>query len=165
MSETTLEPRTGSGSPVAGLLCGASHNASLQRQSGAEDFLAAVRGERKRCGQPPFYVIRPPEESIAAGRSIDTRGGMLLRKCTKEYKITPIQQKVRHLMKETGAKQVQQFIGISLDEVHRMKHSGVNYIQNVYPLIDMRMSRWDCLRWIEKAGLPQPPKSACWHCP
>lgn len=131
----------------------------------AEDFLAALRGERKRCSQPPLYVRRSDEAAIAAGRSIDKRGGMLWRQCTKEYKIIPIQQKVRALMKESGAKQVQQFIGISLDEAHRMKYSGVKYIKNVYPLIDLRMSRWDCLRWIENAGLPQPPKSACWHCP
>lgn len=131
----------------------------------AEDFLAAVRGERKRCGPPPFYVRRPDVEALAKGREIDTRGGMLWRKCTKEYKITPIQRKVREMLKESGAKTALQYIGISLDEAHRMKTSGVKYITNVYPLIDLRMSRWDCLRWVANAGLPEPPKSACWHCP
>lgn len=131
----------------------------------AEDFLAAARGEKNRCGQPPFYVKQPDEKAAAAGRPPDDRGGMLWRQCTKDYKITPIQRKVRELIAVSGAKTVLQYIGISLDEAHRMKHSGVKYITNIYPLIDLRMSRWDCLRWIAKAGLPEPPKSACWHCP
>lgn len=34
-----------------------------------------------------------------------------------------------------------------------------------WPLIEMRMSRWDCLRWLEKNGYPRPPKSSCTFCP
>jgi len=34
-----------------------------------------------------------------------------------------------------------------------------------YPLIDLRLSRNDCLKIIAEAGLPQPQKSSCYFCP
>lgn len=29
----------------------------------------------------------------------------------------------------------------------------------------VRLTRWDCLRWLERHGYPEPPKSACIGCP
>lgn len=34
-----------------------------------------------------------------------------------------------------------------------------------YPLFDWGMDRAECVRSIEDAGMPVPPKSACWFCP
>ena len=34
-----------------------------------------------------------------------------------------------------------------------------------WPLIEKRMARWDCLRWMERNGYPRPPKSSCTFCP
>ena len=35
-----------------------------------------------------------------------------------------------------------------------------------YPLLDMvRMSRHDCINWLQRNGYPIPPKSACIGCP
>lgn len=34
-----------------------------------------------------------------------------------------------------------------------------------YPLIDLRLTRQDCINIIQRAGLPVPPKSSCWFCP
>lgn len=34
-----------------------------------------------------------------------------------------------------------------------------------YPLLDRRLTRTDCQRIIERAGLPVPPKSSCYFCP
>jgi hypothetical protein len=33
------------------------------------------------------------------------------------------------------------------------------------PLLDLRLRRTDCIGIIRDAGLPVPPKSACWFCP
>lgn len=118
----------------------------------SDDFLAALDDPKGRCGQPPFMVWNE-EKGV---------GGRLWRKCTTEYKLLPIRRKVRELC--SGAR-VEQIIGISLDEAIRMKPSGVQYITNVYPLIDLRMTRDDCLAWLEAHGYRRPPKSACWHCP
>ncbi|MCA1669854.1 MAG: hypothetical protein LC793_21185 [Thermomicrobia bacterium] len=34
-----------------------------------------------------------------------------------------------------------------------------------YPLLDLRLTRQDCIRIIEQSDLPVPPKSACFFCP
>lgn len=91
--------------------------------------------------------------------------GMLLRKCTGEYKLAPLRRKSRELMLAAGAKSVTQLIGISWDEAHRMKPSGVNYVTNEYPLVDRNLTRGHCLEWMKARGYPQPPKSACIFCP
>ena len=57
------------------------------------------------------------------------------------------------------------WIGISRDEVHRMKPSRVRYIQNHYPLVDARMTRTACLDWMSSRAFPIPPRSACSFCP
>ena len=93
--------------------------------------------------------------------------GMARRQCTKEYKIVPIRRKISELLvgkKTPGA--VRQWIGISTDEAARMKPSGVKYVESVWPLIDVGMSRQDCLRWFEKRYQDRPlAKSACMGCP
>jgi len=119
----------------------------------SENFL---NGEKP--AQPPFFT--KTKKGI----------GMLNRQCTKAYKITPITKKVRELLgyaprQKIPAKSAEIWIGISLDEIFRMRLSRVQYIENRHPLIEKQMTRQDCLNWIEKNNYPKPPKSACWHCP
>ncbi len=63
-------------------------------------------------------------------------------------------------------------IGISWDERQRMKSNvdpdTIRWKENVFPLLQevpTPLTRQDCIRVIELAGLPVPPKSACWFCP
>lgn len=94
--------------------------------------------------------------------------GPLGRGCTRDFKIKPILKKIRLIADvPRGCKRVmvKQWIGISLDEVSRMKPSREPWIENQWPLIDARMNRGDCLRWMQERGLPQPPRSACGYCP
>src|SRR6185312_16505568 len=58
-----------------------------------------------------------------------------------------------------------QWIGISLDEVVRMKESREKRIKHRWPLVDLGMKRHNCLRWMERNGFPKPPRSACVYCP
>lgn len=127
-----------------------------------DDFLGAVEGRNKRCSQPPFYVINRAGDGQHTTR--DT-GGMLWRNCTKDFKLNPLRRATRVLMQENGAKHIHQMIGISLDEAHRMKQSGVKYITNVYPLIDHRITRQGCLKWLHDHGYKTPVKSSCTFCP
>jgi hypothetical protein len=98
-------------------------------------------------------------------------GGLLMRQCTSEYKIQPILRKIRELIglkprqRGPATPVVSQWIGISFDEMQRMKASRVRYIENIFPLIDARMSRHDCLRWMEQRQYPMPEKSSCVGCP
>jgi len=109
-------------------------------------------------GSIPAFVLKP-----------DGKKGLLGRKCTADYKIIPLQRKVKELtgIKRAGRGVVgaQMWIGISTDEAHRMKPSRVDYIENTYPLIDVGFSRADCLTWMLKNGYPTPPRSACRFCP
>lgn len=94
--------------------------------------------------------------------------GLLGRKCTADYKIIPIQRKVKELLGvKRGPRAVacKMWVGISMDEIIRMKPSRAPYIENVWPLIDMRMTRQDCLRWLSSNGYPIAPRSACVGCP
>ena len=97
-------------------------------------------------------------------------GGMITRSCTKNFKIEPLRRKVRQLAgiyrkRSPDHVVVQQWIGISLDESHRMKNTHEAWVENRWPLIEQRMNRWDCLHWMEKNGYPTPPKSSCVGCP
>ena len=94
--------------------------------------------------------------------------GLLIRGCTTDYKIQPIQQFVRKKCKvKKGEKKivVNMIIGISTDEIVRMKKSKVKWIQNTYPLIENNISRKMCLEWFKKNNLKLPPRSACIFCP
>lgn len=95
---------------------------------------------------------------------------MIRRQCTGDYKIEPIRRKVRELVHLTRKRSptfavVEQWIGISFDEVIRMKPSREAWQRNRWPLIEERMTRRDCLAWLRERGYPDPPKSACIGCP
>ena len=66
-------------------------------------------------------------------------------------------------MKSSGI--VESWIGISLDEFKRMKDSDVQYIKHRGPLCELKMTRWDCIRWLEIKGLEIPQRSSCVFCP
>lgn len=87
------------------------------------------------------------------------------RNCTGQFKIKVIAK----WLKQHGATVAQPAItglGISTDESQRArKESGIAYQTLEYPLIELGLSRRDCMALITSAGLPVPPKSACWFCP
>ncbi len=96
--------------------------------------------------------------------------GMIRRQCTTEFKIVPIRRKVRELAGLTRKRSptypvVEQWIGISTDEIIRAKPSFDAWQVKRFPLIEMRMSRADCLAWPKRHDYPLPPKSACIGCP
>lgn len=107
-----------------------------------------------------------PAYSVASKTGAE---GQLRRQCTQSWKITPIRHWIREELTRRGAKPlpgaVECWQGISWDEAQRMRTSNVRYITNVYPLVDRRMSRRDCIVWLDSHHLPVPPKSACTFCP
>lgn len=80
--------------------------------------------------------------------------------CTRDLKIRPIYAFYRSLKSK-----VYQYVGIDFDELHRMKDSKADYVVNVYPLIDYRIGRQECIDLIRNANLPVPVKSGCYFCP
>jgi hypothetical protein len=83
------------------------------------------------------------------------------RKCTEYFKIKPIARWIK-----ANAPGCTLGKGISTDEHHRATPSRESdcYV-SAYPLIELGISRSDCLAIAANAGLPQPPKSSCWFCP
>lgn len=100
----------------------------------------------------------------------EVRDGIGRRQCTSHYKIEPIQRKLRELLgyglrDVVPAGAVEQWIGISQDEVIRATPSKVRYVIKRFPLLERRMRRGDCLNWLDRNGHPRPPKSSCEGCP
>lgn len=125
------------------------------------EHLFASSGPRRkgRFAAAPWF-IRNPDGSQGIGR----------RQCTKEFKIEPLIKKQRELLgyaprKRIPAGSMSVWIGISLDEAMRVKPAFNAWQVNRWPLIEQRMHRHDCLRWLERKGYPTPPKSACIGCP
>jgi len=87
---------------------------------------------------------------------------MLSRQCTRQYKVAPLQ---RYLYGRYPGERIGLMLGISVDEYHRMRDSSAARIEHVYPLVDRRLTRWQCRDIIERAGLAVPSKSSCWFCP
>jgi hypothetical protein len=95
-------------------------------------------------------------------------GKIVFRGCTRDFKLGPIRTAQRMLGEiKRGQKNVGviSWIGISSDEATRMKDSREPWCENRYPLIELRMTRQDCLRWMEAHHYPVPPRSACVYCP
>lgn len=124
-----------------------------------EDLINVTLGKEKRIPIPFFSL------------SDDNKKGMNRRQCTADYKIKPVTQKIRELLglkkgeRRKDNMEVELLMGISLDEVQRMKVNQIKYIKNQYPLIDMRWNRNDCIKWFNKNFNKTPPRSACTFCP
>lgn len=124
-----------------------------------DDLIASAK-TGSRVPNPPVFM------KTQAGE------GMLFRYCTTDYKIKPIYQKLRELIglkpRQRAPKEVvvEQWIGISQDEIQRMKMSRDKWVENRWPLLEKRMSRLHCLEWMRDHGYNElPKKSACTFCP
>jgi hypothetical protein len=106
----------------------------------------------------PAYTRHKQDESL----------GITPRECTYKYKVEILDRECRRVGKiKKGQKTVGviMWMGISLDEVHRMKTPRHPWHALRYPLVDLRMRRGDCLAWMRRNQYPEPPRSACVYCP
>lgn len=134
----------------------------IYRVTHKEGLLAAIENGAKRgviTGSPPMFTAAK-----------DGTASMVTRACTRDFKIDVIAKEVRRIMGlKKGERSAGRFatlwIGISTDEITRMKMARQKHLKHRWPLIEKRMSRWDCLRWMKLNGYPEPPKSSCTFCP
>lgn len=101
--------------------------------------------------------------------------------CAMKFKVEPQQKWARRwkLAQEAWAAgvKVRKFIGFEAGETHRLKradaraHSGraskleAKRYRFEMPLMEWGIDLAGCIEIIESAGLPVPPKSACYFCP
>lgn len=90
---------------------------------------------------------------------------MLRRQCTSDYKIRPITKLVKKLTGCNFKNPATQWIGISIDEIQRMKPPRVKYLKFRYPLVEMKIGRAQCVQWMKDNGFPEPTRSSCIGCP
>lgn len=123
--------------------------------------VSAKTGKSYTKSQPPAYMQMPD----------GAPSGLLMRQCTMTHKLDPIYSACWKIYcaerkKNPGVSvKIKMLIGISIDEIIRMKPSTRPYVENVFPLIDAQMRRSDCLAWMKNHGFPEPPRSACVYCP
>jgi len=145
---------------------------TVERGNIREDLIKAANPEPGSKEEEKSFAGRVPNPPLFAARPNGGRVGMLYRQCTHDYKVIPIQKKMRELL---GVKPryrvpkdmiVEQWIGISTDEAMRMKKARMPWLTSRWPLIEMRMSRADCLQWYRDIKKhPMPGKSSCIGCP
>lgn len=83
------------------------------------------------------------------------------RSCTDNWKKQPI----RRYLKKYEPEGANIIIGFSYDEIHRMRDSDKEKYPNLYPLIDMKITRSGLEKYFEEWNLPTPVKSGCYMCP
>ena len=100
--------------------------------------------------------------------------GQTRRQCTGDFKKDPILRAIRDILEispgSRGPKEIvaEQWLGIDLREIIRMKTADQRWYRILHPLIELvpgGMDRADCVRWLRDHGYPTPPKSACVFCP
>ena len=153
------------------------------------DFLLSLNG-------PPIDIVKACENSLGDNlvRGMDSTGqrhvsiptflslgdgaapALGRRQCTAEYKIRPIDQRVRQLCGlEKGQRCREQLavqiMGLSFDEPKRVanvkgRFESIAWSKPEFPLFDEYMTRADCVNYLEKR-LPnyEVPRSACVYCP
>lgn len=105
------------------------------------------------------------------------RVGMIGRQCTSDYKINVVEKTIRRELLNLKPRQrvpknvkVWQYVGFSLDEAGRAARARGRFNlrgwQDVkFPLIEDKMTRQDCINYLEKRVPHHVPRSACVYCP
>jgi hypothetical protein len=137
--------------------------AKVLKPFAAANGIEWVDVQRQRRDGTPVDLF---DDLLRATRAINipvrmANGAPGRRNCTTEFKIKPIARWIKR-----NAPGCTLGKGISTDEPHRATTSRESDgYTSAYPLIELGISRQECLRIVAKAGLPQPPKSSCWFCP
>jgi len=110
----------------------------------------------------PFEIVRNRRKDALSDRCLKRRvvPSQIWRWCTRDMKVMPI-----HRFYRTLQSHIYQYMGIDYGEVRRMKPAKVDYVTNLYPLIDFKVNRDACISLIKQARLPIPVKSGCYFCP
>ena len=144
------------------------HN-SMKR--GLEEMLMRYIFTEYQRFQLPLYFNKITED----GEIIP--GGLMPRQCTSDFKIVPVQQTARNLIKKgLGLRPKQPMpkdialivdIGFSFDEMNRVggyiSHQS-QYIYLSYPLIEQGLSTKDSIQFLKDNGYPDK-RSRCYFCP
>ena len=120
------------------------------------------------------FAVIPAFTAVVEGEN----AGIGRRQCTRQYKIDVVRKAVREQVIGLKPRQrmpkdvhVHNYFGFSFDEPGRAarmrgRNAAIPWSSVHFPLIEEMMTRGDCLRWLDKFGVPhETPRSACVFCP
>jgi hypothetical protein len=131
------------------------------------ELLELRRSRRGGAAFPSLYAYMEahPASVPIPIRMNNAKASKGRRTCTQDWKIQPIADYLKTLG-ATADNPATVHLGISIDEAHRMNNKEpIPWTRKAYPLVTLGLNRSACAAIIEAAGLPIPPKSACWFCP
>lgn len=139
---------------------------SVVRREGpdlGEHALANVDLPKDGRQQLPFYTLAPDGEK-----------GMLPKQCNSDWKKRVVHREIARMIREqTGVGHlpaepvVEEWLGMTSDELSRLSVSEKRYIHHRYPLVEepFCFKRAQCETWLIEGGFRTPPRSACIFCP
>lgn len=117
----------------------------------------------KKDGKKLEPIIALLAQGITAGVPLfGSEGGRLPQGCTHKWKIRAVRQELRR----RGAITAQVALGLTLDEVGRIKGSDVKWCKNWWPLIQLKkMYRATAIEHLERRDIPYLLSTECDMCP
>ncbi len=124
-----------------------------------------INGKEPKIENPPYWT-----------KSKDGKVGKLMQKCTRHYKIRPMDRAVRRLLKDKYGYNidrrslpngcVEKWIGFAYDEMRRIiiPDPKQRYIVYKYPLIDRFYTKDAVEAYFLDNDIPMPPRSVCNAC-
>lgn len=128
-----------------------------------KDLINLTINGQTRVDNPPYWTLNKKGKR-----------GRLQQKCTRYYKLQPMDRAIRKLLferfninldaKRIGYDIVERWIGFAADEKQRISPSRQKYQTIRYPLIEMNETREDVNQYFYNNSLPIPPRSVCNAC-
>jgi hypothetical protein len=118
-----------------------------------------------------------PFASIPAFTRQNDKVGQARRQCTNEYKVRVVERVIRRQIlglkpKQRTPKDVElwQYMGFSSDEPGRAARARYRFLERGwskvrFPLFELRMSRTECIHYLQGRVPHHVPRSACVFCP
>lgn len=111
----------------------------------------------------PYHTLTP-----------DGDKGMLPKQCNSDWKKRVVHREIANMIREVTSQHslpkapvVEEWLGMTRDELNRLATSEKAYIHHRYPLVEdsIRFVRAQCTTWLEERQIRIPPRSACKFCP
>ena len=127
---------------------------------------AIVRSHENRKYPVKQKTVTNLRDEIIARRRVPSINPQS-RWCTGDSKLVPIHKGYIREEEKKGnyVKPCIAYIGLSYEELTRMYNPHLSEYTVEYPLIDKKMTRKDCVKYVSAHGYESPPKSGCYFCP